>query len=305
MAVAQPERPKKIDGHSGPVRCVLYSPDGKIFASASDDGTIKLWDPATLKEIRTLTGHEGPVRCLRFFAKGKKIASGGAYKTIKVWDVATGKLIKTLDEGDKEKTDETVLSLAFNPDESRMASTNAGDIKIWHVRELGELDPPDGEERHTDWVHCLSYSPDGKLLLSGSCDRTIRVWDLDDEDNNREIRGHKDWVRCLAYSPDGKLLATGSRDATIRLWDPATWKEKANLKHPAAVNAIAYSPDGKTLAAACEDEMVRMWDLATNKELWKMEQHRGPVYGVAVSPDGKTMVSGSGDKTILVWKLQE
>lgn len=157
--------------------------------------------------------------------------------------------------------------------------------------------------RHGDQVISVTFSPDGKTLISGGQGRSIRLWDLDSGKERLRCEGHPGQVWTVAYSPDGKLLASASEDRSIRLWDPATGKEIRLLQgHFGAVWSVAFAPDGKTLASASEDGTVRLWDPSNGKEIRRYESHHGGVWPLAFAPDGKTLASGGKDGTIRVWE---
>ena len=160
---------------------------------------------------------------------------------------------------------------------------------------------------HQDSVSAVGFSPDGKLLASGSRDNTVRVWDLA---TGKELQrfSHDSPVNAVSFSPGGKLLASGSEDKTVRLWDLATGKELQRFSHDSSVTAVSFSPDGKTLASGSgdvidKDNTVRVWDLATGKELHRLA-HDSTVNAVSFSPDGKTLATGSWDKTVRLWLWQ-
>ena len=156
---------------------------------------------------------------------------------------------------------------------------------------------------HGDSVSAVAFSPDGKTIVSGSFDKTARLWDVASGKPIGRPMLHQDWVRSAVFSPDGRLLATGSNDKTARLWVAATGQEVGRtLEHPSCVFSVAFSPDGKTLATACQDGAARLWGTTSGRLVGQPMVHPAEVESVAFSPDGKTVLTGSwGDKTARMW----
>jgi hypothetical protein len=158
---------------------------------------------------------------------------------------------------------------------------------------------------HEGGVYSVAYSPDGRQIVSGGGDRTVRVWDAKSGAAvGPPLKGHEDVVTSVAYSPDGRQIVSGSEDGTVRVWD-ATSGEAVGpvLKgHEGRVFSVSYSPDGRQIVSGSEDRTVRVWDAKSGAPLGSvLKGHEGWVRSVAYSPDGRQIVSGSDDRTVRVW----
>jgi WD40 repeat protein len=159
-------------------------------------------------------------------------------------------------------------------------------------------------EGHENYVFSVGFSPDGKILASGSADKTIKLWNPFTGKAIRTLQGHQEFVNSVGFSPNGRILASGSADKTIKLWNLDTGKEiRALLGHQNLINSVNFSPDGKTLASGSADKTIKLWDLETGKEIRALLGHQNLINSVSFSPDGKTLASGSADKTIKLWDL--
>ena len=155
---------------------------------------------------------------------------------------------------------------------------------------------------HKGSVSAVAFSPDGKLVLTGSYDHTARLWDAATGEAVATLTGHTDGVTAVAFSPDGKRILTGSADRTAMLWDTATGKRLATLAgHGGFVWAVAFSPDGARVITGSNDSTAKLWDAATGAAVATLVGHGGSVNAVAFSPDGARVLTGSYDNKAILW----
>ena len=160
-------------------------------------------------------------------------------------------------------------------------------------------------EGNADQVNCVSVNPDGRRAVSGSNDKTLRVWDLETGACLRTLEGHADYVNCVSVSPDGRRAVSASWDKTLRVWDLETGACLRTLEvHADQVNCVSVSPDGRRAVSGGYDKTLRVWDLETCTCLRTLKGHRSFVNRLSVSPDGRLAVSSSFDNTLRVWDLE-
>ncbi|MFB2892966.1 AAA-like domain-containing protein [Aerosakkonemataceae cyanobacterium BLCC-F50] len=280
-----------LNGHTAAVLAVDFSPDGQQIATASVDGTVKLWQPnGTL--ITTLKGHQSIVRAVQFSPDNQIIASAGDDKTIRLWR-RDGTLLKTIDSQTAG-----IWSLKFNQTGSNFAVSGAGStIEIWN---------PQGQllkriETGTLGVRDVALSPDGKLIAAGLTNNLIKLWNTDGT-LQKNLPGHEATVQAITFSPDGKLLVSGSSDGTIKIWNQTGKLLTTLIAHDASIWKLAFSSDGKMFASASFDKTVKIWN-RNGTLITHLRGHDAAVWGVAFSPDGKTIASAGAENITRLWKI--
>ncbi|KAF5337527.1 hypothetical protein D9758_016982 [Tetrapyrgos nigripes] len=334
-----------LEGHTDEVNSVAFSPDSRHVGSGSDDNTVRIWDMQTRQQVgEPLKGHTEMVWSVAFSPDGRHGVSGSDDETIKIWDIQTcqqvgeplkghTKIVRIWDiqtfqqfEEPQQLSNHTdaIRSVAFSPDGRHVVSVSDDHtIRIWDMQTCQQVGKP--LKGHTDWdmqtcqqvgkpleghksfVLSVAFSSDGRHVVSGSADGTIRIWDMQTCKVGKPLEGHPDWVRSVAFSPDGRHVVSGSEDRTIRIWDMQTCQQVGEPLegHTDWVTSVAFSPDGRHVVSGSNDRTIRIWDMQTCQQVGEpLEGHTDWVRSVAFSPDGRHVVSGSDDRTIRIWDMQ-
>ncbi len=329
----------RIKAHSKAVTGLAVTPDRQRALSCSADGTVKLWDLATLKKLRQFDAETEELNSVALTPDGRYAAAGGDDNDLRIWDLAEARLVRRikghsknintvavsgdgrlvatggadrgirlwdLASGRERRTipvEESVLSLAFSGDGTRLAAgMKSGVILLFQVSS-GRIEQR--LEGHGKAVYGLTFAPEGGGLLSGSLDQTLRTWDVRSGVEVGTFAGHTAPIFGSHLSPDGTRAASASKDGTIRVWDVATGESLVTLEgHDATVLDVAFAPDGQRLVSAGRDTTVRIWDLARGECVQVLEGHDRWVRSVRFHPGGEHVLSASEDGSLRLWHLE-
>jgi DNA-directed RNA polymerase subunit RPC12/RpoP len=266
---------------------VALSPNGKLLASGSWTGHVRVYDWAVGKQLFDFPVEPNGTR-VAFAPDGRLLATVTENKTAQLWDTTQGKLWADL-EGDLFR----FHCVTFSPDGKRVLA-GGGDWKpggiaqvtIWDAASKKQVGKLTG---HQNTVLGICCSPDGKTIATASLDQTIRLWDAESCGCFKTLTGHTRWVEGVAFSADGKVLVSASLDGTVRFWDVATGMEKKRLTMPGPVRTVRFTPDGnllaggalktlKVFAATTQQELGTLWNGA---EPAAVAMERFPVAAVA------------------------
>ncbi len=287
-----------LQGHTGPVWSVAFSPDGRTLATGSDDNTLRLWDPRTGQERAVLTGHNGAVFAVAFAHSGTFLVSGGGDGAIRLWNVAERR-----EEEGLPLRNGNVRRVAISRDDRILAvASNTQGVELWDLQahELRKTLP--GRQ---GTIQALALAPDCRTLATGDARGSIRFWDPATGEERTSLVGDSLGVRALAFSPDGRELASaGAGDRGVKLWDGATGRAIGPLPgNESEVQSLAFSRDGAFLAAGGRDGIVTLWDARSSRLLETLPAHRGIVWSLAFSPDSRTLATVGEDRLGKLWDL--
>ena len=294
---SQPLLAAELKGHQGAVQALAVSDDGQLIVSAGADATLKVWNAASGRLVRSLHLGEGQATALSLF--GHRALTGHGDGRVVVWDLDRAERLQTY-----RRNEAAIWSVTFLGSAERFAAASHDwKVAIWDVK--APQAPAHVLEGHDSAVQALAYAPKTEQLASGGADRTVKLWSLETLDLVRTYKGQKDFVTALAFSGDGKTLAAASLDGAVRLMPAGSSRHNRTLTgHSARVGAVAFSPGDPTrLASASEDGSVRLWDARQGRTQRTLTGLGGPVRTLAFLPDGSRFATAGDDGIVRIWSL--
>lgn len=329
-------------GHTGSLNDAAWSPNGRRVVTAGDDGTARIWDPATSEQVVPPLQHGDYVSRAAFSPDGTHVVTASADHTARIWDAATGAPVsRPFVHPDK------LIRVVYSPDGERIATVCMdGTARIWNVATGAQVGLP---IQHRTMILQVTFSPDSTLLLTAGNDSAAYLWDAQTGERRASLAHEENKpVQSAAFSADGTRVVTASFEGTARVWEVATgepssppfgrggrlwstgftadglhvftagdsgvqiwrWDRRigpyvvAAFLDGAWVASAELSPDGKRLVTLSEDDVVNVWDIATKLRIAGPFEHSASVSPPSFRDDGTRILTASDDGVVRVWDAE-
>lgn len=289
----------RLRGHEDVVNRVAWSPEGELLASASNDRTVRVWDPESGAEVARLATREHAIT-VAWSSDGALLAAATSAGAVELWERDGWKRRPPL-EGHTDWAN----AVHWHPaDRHRLASASADrSVRLWDASAARQVNQ---WSAHPNNIFAVQYSPAGNRLATGSADALVRVWD-DDGWLLHSLEGHGDQVLCVAWDPEGRTLASACKDNTVRVWTVGSRRQPVILEaHTADVRAVSFSADGRLLASKGEDGTVKLWRTDEWRLVASIPEPAGKAWlaGLAFHPRLPVLATvGEKDSVVRVWDL--
>jgi WD40 repeat protein len=285
-----------LHGHTAPITALAITPDGSRAISASEDQSLKLWDLQRGTELTRFGGYLLSANLLAITPDARRAVSASFDGSLRFWDVESGS-----EAGRPHHHGHAIKALAVSPDGTRAMFSSNQTLNVLDV----ERDTQTELAGHRGVIRTIAPTS-GALVVSGSDDINLRVWDIERCCQVGILEEHWWSVTAASVTPDGRHAISAARDEMIKVWDLHAFKELRTLRAPSHwINSVAATPDGRHVLTASRDMLIKVWDVVTGAQVLMLSGHTRWANAVAITPDGRRVLSGGDDNVVRVWNLED
>lgn len=299
--------------HPAWVADLAVSRDGEQVVTCCEDGKLRLWSLGDASLLATYSPSQAEaLTSVDMSSDGRlAVAVSASQGTVRLWNLETGEQVAGDGQRDAQRAwlDQRqngglLWAARFTPEGDQVLTIGGNDARLYDLqtRDVLARFSPHGAVASAD------VSPDGSQAITGSWDRSAKLWDVDLGRAKLKLDGvHGGPINCVRYSPDGNLVLTASDDGTVRLWDPATGQPRGvplEVSDGRVLDA-SFSPDGQSILTASDDKTARIFSIDQHAEQARFVGHDWAVLRARFSHDGQWVITGSEDNTARVWRVAD
>ncbi len=284
---------RTFEAHAGGTAAVQFASGGSKLASVGGDGTLKVWDTASSKLLRTLELEHGPAQALAI--AGNRALTGHENGRIGLWDLDLGMQLKSF-----KRNDAPITSMAFAGADKFLAGGHDWSVALWEIATPSV--PLHVFEGHGRDVLTVAYEPTRGLIASGGADRTVRLWEAKSLSHLMTYPQAKNFITAVAFSPDGGSVLIGTLKGRLSLYSTNNRRRRLRFRgHSGRITSLKFIDGGREFVSASSDGTVRLWNRRIGRALQTFGSAGAKISNAAVSPDGRMIATGKDNGTVQIW----